>query len=259
MIQNKVDFRRYYGSTSLSGKKRWELHIGLLRNNKHYTPLLQQAFNEFGENCFEFSIIASNLDKPTALKIEKSNCEQTADFCYNMTYVKTGPEHPNWRREWTDDQKLAQGERAKGTKRNDETKAKMRKTAIERRRWISLQESIEEKKTPIKDNLGNVFPSLTEAAEFHGIKVMTACDIVKGRHTFTSNGVSLKLEEDNTPWPVNPRTVYCSNGKSYPNTTAAANSTGDSVERVRYCITPKKTKFADGQYNYWKEKDGKPL
>lgn len=251
MIQNRRDFRRYYGSTSLSAKQRWELHRGLLRNNKHYTPLLQEAYNEYGEEEFEFSVIATQLDKKSALLLEKQSCEQTADFCYNMTYVKTGTEHPNWKREHSQEQKEAQSKRALGTKRNDETKAKMRKTAIERSRHLSLLDSIENKKTPIKDTLGNIFPSLSEAAEFHGIKVMTACDIVKGRHTYTRQGVSLKLVSDETPWPPNHRVIYCSNGKIYNSAKQASSDTGCTIDQVNDSIRGRRAPM-NGRLHFWK-------
>lgn len=234
-------------------KVRWGVHIGELRNHTHHNKALLEDFISDGLEGFDFVVIATGLSKKGAFAEERRMCEQTEHFCYNYTYLKTGVDHFAYNMPWSQEQRDAVAARNLGTTRNDETKAKMRKTAIERSKWISLKQSIEEKKTPIKDNLGNTFQSLTEAAEFHNIKVMTACDIIKGRHTFTENGVTLKNVDDDTPWPVNPKTVYCSNGKSYPSTMAAAADTGESLERVRYCIAPKKTKFADGTLTFWKE------
>lgn len=202
MIQNKRDLRRYYGSTSLSPPLRFRLHILELQKGIHFNPGLQRAFVEFGEDTFEFTVIGRNLDKPQALKLERLSCEQTLDFCYNHVYVRTRVEHPMRGRKHTEEMRIAAGDRARGRAHSAETRTKMSKTALERKRYLSLLEYIESKKTAIKDNLGNKFESLTEAAAFHGIKVMTACDIIKGRHNFTRAGVSLKRCDDETPWPT---------------------------------------------------------
>lgn len=55
-IKNTVNNLFYLGSTHCF-RKRWMKHLLLLRRNKHYNGKLQQDFNHFGENCFEFEIL----------------------------------------------------------------------------------------------------------------------------------------------------------------------------------------------------------
>ena len=55
-IQNKIDLKLYIGS-SKDIYYRWENHIKLLKRNKHHSPHLQFAWNKYGEENFEFSII----------------------------------------------------------------------------------------------------------------------------------------------------------------------------------------------------------
>lgn len=52
-IINKVDGRRYVGQT-INLHKRKQTHFSKLRNNKHPNILLQQAWNEWGEENFSF-------------------------------------------------------------------------------------------------------------------------------------------------------------------------------------------------------------
>jgi len=80
-------------------------------------------------------------------------------------------------------------ERRTGTKRSEETKKKMSETNKRLNRYLTLLPCIEKKKKKIKDNLGNVFASLTECAIFHNISTQTVCDILKGRHFKTRKGV----------------------------------------------------------------------
>ena len=55
-IQNKIDSKLYIGS-SMDIYYRWSDHIKLLKRNKHHSPHLQYAWNKYGEENFEFSII----------------------------------------------------------------------------------------------------------------------------------------------------------------------------------------------------------
>lgn len=55
-IENKINKKVYIGS-SKNVEKRWATHLSELRNNKHHSYHLQQAWNKYGQDSFEFSII----------------------------------------------------------------------------------------------------------------------------------------------------------------------------------------------------------
>jgi group I intron endonuclease len=59
VITNKIDGKRYFGSTGESFRERWQDHKGKLRNNKHGNPYLQNAWNLYGEDNFTFDIMYS--------------------------------------------------------------------------------------------------------------------------------------------------------------------------------------------------------
>ena len=62
----------YVGQTISPLNQRWSQHRNSLRNNCHFNPHLQNAWNKYGENAFEFEVVddtAKNLDELNALEI----------------------------------------------------------------------------------------------------------------------------------------------------------------------------------------------
>lgn len=55
-IRNVVNENLYIGST-VNIKKRWRNHISDLKNNKHHSRHLQNAWNKYSADVFEFSIL----------------------------------------------------------------------------------------------------------------------------------------------------------------------------------------------------------
>ena len=60
-ITNKENGKFYIGSTN-NLRKRWNNHRCNLRNNRHENSYLQQAWNKYGEEAFEFSILEEVTD-----------------------------------------------------------------------------------------------------------------------------------------------------------------------------------------------------
>lgn len=55
-IQCKTTNKQYIGSALNHGKRKRE-HFYNLKNNKHPNKKLQNAYNKYGADCFEFKII----------------------------------------------------------------------------------------------------------------------------------------------------------------------------------------------------------
>jgi len=64
-IVNKINDKIYVGSTS-DKRMRWQKHKSRLKNNKHNNPHLQNAWNKYGSENFEFSVI-EQVDKTNDL------------------------------------------------------------------------------------------------------------------------------------------------------------------------------------------------
>ena len=56
-IRNKVNTKIYVGSAAVSIRQRFHLHRSNLRLNRHHNAHLQQAWNMYGEDSFEFLIV----------------------------------------------------------------------------------------------------------------------------------------------------------------------------------------------------------
>ena len=56
IITNKVNGHKYIGS-AVDIRQRWRGHISDLNKNKHHSVYLQRAWNKYGSQSFEFSVI----------------------------------------------------------------------------------------------------------------------------------------------------------------------------------------------------------
>ena len=69
-ITNLINGKSYIGSTKQSFKIRMKHHVNSLRRNSHKNLHLQNAWNKYGEENFEFSIVES-CDKKDTYIIEQ--------------------------------------------------------------------------------------------------------------------------------------------------------------------------------------------
>jgi group I intron endonuclease len=68
-ITNTVNGHRYIGS-AVNFKKRWDVHRRSLSKGNHHSSYLQRAWNKYGSDCFEFSVI-ENCEKPILIQREQ--------------------------------------------------------------------------------------------------------------------------------------------------------------------------------------------
>lgn len=85
-----VSKKYYIGSTKQKIRLRLNHHIQALRNNKHKNPHLQNAWNKYGENNFEFYIL-ENCSKEDAYKREQYYLDKRdLKMSYNINPNATG-------------------------------------------------------------------------------------------------------------------------------------------------------------------------
>lgn len=94
-IKNKVNEKYYIGSTSTTFEERWKTHKWELKNNRHGNSLLQRAWNKYGEDNFEFSIIEIIDDKRDILTIEQlyldftTCCDRNSGYNLSLNTLNT--------------------------------------------------------------------------------------------------------------------------------------------------------------------------
>jgi len=95
-IKNIINDKVYIGSTTMSFLKRLQHHVSQLRNNKHKNQYLQNAWNKYGEENFEFSILEI-CEKNECLTKEQYYIDSCKENCYNINPLATGT--PNMSKE----------------------------------------------------------------------------------------------------------------------------------------------------------------
>lgn len=91
-IINKID-NKYYVGSSKNIYKRWNAHTRSLNGNYHTNDYLQNAWNKYGEESFEFIIVETTNEKNTFLVEQKylDIAKQEQNKCYNLNYKADAP------------------------------------------------------------------------------------------------------------------------------------------------------------------------
>jgi group I intron endonuclease len=71
IIQNKKNKKVYVGS-GVDIKRRWREHKKLLRKNKHHSPRLQHSWNKYGEENFQFILLEPVRDPLHLVAVEQT-------------------------------------------------------------------------------------------------------------------------------------------------------------------------------------------
>lgn len=84
-IRNLSNDKIYIGS-AVNIKGRWRTHKSDLNLNKHHSPYLQRAWNKYGEENFEFSVIEIVYDKNELLNREQFWMDETNSYDSKLGY-----------------------------------------------------------------------------------------------------------------------------------------------------------------------------
>lgn len=92
-IINKIDGKYYVGS-SKNIYKRWNAHIRNLNKKCHSNDYLQNAWNKYGKDAFEFILVETTTEKNTFLIEQKylDIAKQEQNKSYNLNYKADGRE-----------------------------------------------------------------------------------------------------------------------------------------------------------------------
>ena len=85
-IVNKINNATYIGSAVGNGKSRWIRHKTDLKANIHHSSYLQRAYNKYGKNEFEFSILKNVDDDQILIEEQKYLDYRKANYPTNLNY-----------------------------------------------------------------------------------------------------------------------------------------------------------------------------
>ena len=127
-IRNKINNKTYVGKTGMNFGDRWDSHRSLLNNGKHDNPYLQNAWNKYKQDNFEF-IILEECDLDVLDEREKYYIKLYKDMGLAYNIHDGGNEGNNLGKHLSDETKRKIGEKNKvnslGRKVSEETKKKM--------------------------------------------------------------------------------------------------------------------------------------
>lgn len=145
-IRNKLNSKLYIGKTMVNFGDRWDCHKGQLRGNYHDNKHLQNAWNKYGEDNFEFFIIhdcidGENVDRVNQLEIEYIQKYRASGMnLYNISPGGDGGAFLG--KHLSDETKRKIGEKNRvnmtGRKASNTTKAKM--SASQKKRYDNWSE-----------------------------------------------------------------------------------------------------------------------
>ncbi len=124
VITNVVNGKRYVGS-AISFDKRKKDHLNRLKNGKHHSNKLQNAYNKYGKEKFTFSILEI-VDSTDILVEAEQKWINDLKPEYNMTLIAGLNSHIGMKRSEETKKKIS--EALKGKKLSEETKKKISDT-----------------------------------------------------------------------------------------------------------------------------------
>lgn len=143
-IRNKITGKAYIGQTAMNFGDRRDCNFAKLRHNKHDNHNLQEDFNKYGENNYEFVVLeelsdCSSIDEREKFWISKYKEEKLS---YNISEGGKGALGVHL----SDETKRKIGEKNRinmlGRKASPETKAKMSKTRLGKKHSEATKEKL---------------------------------------------------------------------------------------------------------------------
>lgn len=212
-IANKINGKFYIGQTERSLDVRWSEHKCNLNGNRHGNSHLQNAWNKYGEDAFEFSVILE-CPEETLNFWEKAflgdRWKTEYKHCYNqkqggsngrlseetkkkLSELNKGKNHPMWGKTHSEETKRKIGLGNKGKTISEEAKQKMRgprpKIAGKNNHW-ARKVSI-----TLADGEVLVFDTITDASKYFGLKSSTlSMRLKRGGQWGTDKRVQEKLK-----------------------------------------------------------------
>ena len=130
-IRNLINDKIYVGKTGMNFGDRWDSHRSLLNNNKHDNPHLQNAWNKYKPENFEFIVLEDcNVDELSDREKYYIKLYKELGLAYNIH--DGGDEGYNLGKHLAEETKRKIGEKNRinglGRKASDDTRAKMSET-----------------------------------------------------------------------------------------------------------------------------------
>ncbi len=259
-IENTINGKVYIGQTRVGFKKRVKEHLYGLRKNSHNNDYLQRAWNKYGEDNFNFSVVERcRVEELDRLEVKWITYHKNIIGVYNLE--SGGNKNKTFSR-------YSLNKLSKASKRNwnnPEYATKMRGVLSKVHRG---KNNVNATKV-ICLNTGEVFETMTEAANKYNLTVNNISEVCRGKKKSTGllkNGQALQFsyyEEDEKYYLKDisrqKKKVICINtGEVFASAFEASENFGVSRESIyNACIGSRDCVIGDDggfyQFAYYKE------
>lgn len=147
-IENKLDHKKYIGQ-SIDVADRWQRHIRHLNNHCHHNELLQQAWNEYGFENFDFYVLQVCTDSELD-SLEKRYICMYDSMNHDKGYNLASGGKRNFSVSDSTKQKI--GKTSRGRKFSDEVKKRMSETRKGSNNGFYGKHHTEETKEKMRNN-----------------------------------------------------------------------------------------------------------
>jgi group I intron endonuclease len=209
-IKNLVNDKIYIGGTTEGFNKRFGRHVRGLRNGKHDNIRIQNDYNKYGIEVFEFSILEIVINKEDCIP-----CEQKWMNILKPEYNMCPNAGISIGFKFSEESKLILSKQRIGNKNALGNKSCLgrklseehKQILINSRKGIKMSEeqrrkiSESKKKTVICITTGEIFYSVTEAEKFYNINNISSCCCEKykfaGKHPITNEKMVWQYYKEN--------------------------------------------------------------
>lgn len=155
-----IESGKVYIGSAVNIRKRWAEHRSELKRNVHANSKLQNAWNKYGEDAFNFSLIIS-CEKKDLLMYEQRTLNVLRPYENGYNICVTAGSQLGLKR--SDEIKKAQSESRKGRKHSDETKRKIREAQLgEKNHRFGKKATKEHRRNQSEAQRGKKMPPRTE-------------------------------------------------------------------------------------------------
>ena len=142
-----IENQKFYIGSAKDMHQRWSAHKSLLNRQAHHNSYLQNAWNKYGESCFEFEVVEEVSDVGKLVKREQHWLDKTkaCEIGYNLQPFA----HNSLGRILSEETKNKIRAKSIGRKHNKETRIKMAKSRLGEKNGMYGKKHTEETKQMI--------------------------------------------------------------------------------------------------------------
>jgi group I intron endonuclease len=203
-FRNLIDEKLYVGSTGdrRGFNCRWKVHLRLLRQNKHHSSKLQNAYNKYGEDNFicEVVEVIIRVESPIIFRKYLKERERYYIQLWKPAYNMNDVSESNLGYKHSEETRKKNSEAQKGKKHSQETLLKMSKAQKGRTHTESTKQKLKQINQGRQNTWQKGIPRTEEVRQKIIENIKGKCSGFIGKHTEQTKIKLSKIHKGKTTW-----------------------------------------------------------